>query len=261
MEQNTPRRVALVTGGARGIGLGISKALARDGFDLAICGVRDEKAVSEKMAELQQSGAQANYCQADISVSDDRQRLVSFVKEKYNRLHVLVNNAGVAPNVRADILEADEESFDRLMRINLKGPYFLTQLAARWMVQQKQADRSFNGCIINVSSISAFVASTTRGDYCLTKAGVSMATRLWASRLGEFGIPVYEIQPGVIKTDMTAAVTEKYDNLIAEGLLVEPRWGTAEDVGRATASLARGDLPYATGNVIRIDGGLGIQRL
>lgn len=261
MSDNSPRRVALVTGGARGIGLGISTALAQDGFDLAICGVRNNEAVEGAVAGLAQTGAKVHYCQADISITDDRQRLVDFIAEKFGRLHVLVNNAGVAPTVRADILEADEESFDRLMRINLKGPYFLTQLVARWMIEQKKTEPSINCCIINVSSISSFTASTSRGDYCLTKAGVSMSTKLWATRLGEFGLPVYEIQPGIIKTDMTAGVTEKYDNLIAGGLLLEERWGTAEDVGRAAATLARGDIPYATGNVIQIDGGLSIRRL
>ncbi len=261
MSANSTRKVALVTGGARGIGLGISAALAKSGFDLAICGVRDLAAVENAIAGLESAGAQVHYCQADISITDDRQRLVDFVKEKFECLNVLINNAGVAPTVRADILEADEESFDRLMRINLKGPYFLTQLTARWMIEQRQHDASFSGCIINVSSISSFVASTSRGDYCLSKAGVSMSTKLWATRLGEFGLPVYEIQPGIIKTDMTAGVTDKYDNLIAGGLLLEERWGTPEDVGRAVATLARGDIPYATGNVIQLDGGLGIQRL
>lgn len=258
---HSSRRVALVTGGARGIGLGISKALAADGLDLVLCGVRDEAAVSETITDLQSTGSTVAYCQADISSSDDRQKLIDFTRENFGRLHVLVNNAGVAPKVRADILDADEDSFDRLVRINLKGPYFLTQLAARWMIEQQKADATWTGSIINVGSISSFAASVSRGDYCLTKAAVTMGTKLWSTRLGEFGIPVYEIQPGIIKTDMTAVVTEKYDKLIAEGLLIEPRWGTPDDVGRAAAALARGDLPYATGNIIRIDGGLGVPRL
>lgn len=261
MQEQKSGRVALVTGGARGIGLGISTALARDGYKLVICGVRDESAVQDAVSTLTGFGAEVHYCRADISESADRSRLIDFAREKFGSLNVLVNNAGVAPNVRADILDADEESFDRLVRINMKGPYFLTQLAARWMIEQQRNSRAFTGCVVNVSSISAFVASTSRGDYCLTKAGVSMASKLWAARLGEFGIPVYELQPGIIKTDMTSTVTEKYDSLIAGGLLVEPRWGTPDDVGRAAAALARGDIPYATGNVIRIDGGLGVQRL
>lgn len=261
MAEERHKRVALVTGGARGIGMGISAALARDGFDVAICGVRGETAVKKAMSELEKFGSRVVYCQADISVSDDRRRLVETVRDQFGKLHVLVNNAGVAPSVRTDILDADEDSFDRLIRINLKGPYFLTQLTAKWMIEQKSSDESFEGCVINISSISAFVASTSRGDYCITKAGVSMSTQLWATRLGEFGIPVYEIQPGIIKTDMTAGVTEKYDTLISEGLLVDARWGTPEDVGRAVTALARGDIPYATGNIIRVDGGLGVQRL
>jgi len=163
--------------------------------------------------------------------------------------------------VRADILEASEESFQRLMRINLQGPYFLTQAAANWMIEQSRSNRLFRGCIVNISSISATVASPSRGEYCISKAGVSMATQLWATRLGEFGIGVYEVRPGVIKTDMTAPVTEKYDKLIAEGLCVQPRWGMPEDVGRAVAMLVRGDLPYSTGQVIMVDGGMTLQRL
>lgn len=258
---STARRVALVTGGARGIGLGISVALARDGFDLLLCGVRDAAAVQDALSQLREHGGRVEYCQADVSVSEDRSRLVECARSTFGSLHVLVNNAGVAPSVRADILEAGEESFDRLVRINLKGPYFLTQLVARWMIEQTSAEPGWEGCIINVSSVSAFVASPNRGDYCITKAGVSMASKLWAARLGEFGIPVYEIQPGIIRTDMTSGVTEKYDKLIGEGLLVEPRWGTPEDIGRATAALARGDMPYATGQVLRLDGGLSLQRL
>lgn len=252
---------ALVTGGARGIGLGISTHLAAGGYDLVLCGVRDESAVADTVEQLRSHGTGIHYCQADISKSDDRQQLLEFTRERAGQLNLLVNNAGVAPNVRADILQADEESFDRLIAINLKGPYFLTQLCANYMIEQKSADPGHTSSIINVSSISATVASVTRGDYCISKAGVSMATQLWAARLGEYSIPVYEIRPGIIKTDMTAVVTEKYDALIAEGLLVESRWGTPEDVGRAVVALATGAMPYATGNVINIDGGLTVRRL
>jgi NAD(P)-dependent dehydrogenase (short-subunit alcohol dehydrogenase family) len=167
----------------------------------------------------------------------------------------------VAPKVRADILEATEESYERVMKINLQGPYFLTQAAANWMVEQQKADASFGGCIVNISSVSATVASTSRGEYCISKAGVSMATQLWAARLGEFNIPVYEIRPGIIQTDMTAAVKEKYDKLIGQGLLVQARWGVPEDIGKAVAMLARGDLAYSTGQVILVDGGQTVQRL
>jgi NAD(P)-dependent dehydrogenase (short-subunit alcohol dehydrogenase family) len=167
----------------------------------------------------------------------------------------------MAPEKRTDLLEASEESFERLLRVNLQGPFFLTQAAANWMIRQKHADAAVAGCVINVTSVSAEVASTSRGDYCVSKAGLSMATRLFAARLGEFGIPVYEIRPGIIRTDMTSAVQPKYTALIAEGLLVESRWGTPEDVGKAAAMLVRGDLPYATGAVLHLDGGLTLPRL
>ena len=255
------QKVALVTGGSRGIGLGIARRLAEAGFALAINGRRDEAEVKSSLAALRNQGTEVHYCQGDVADAKSRQAIVDAVRQKYGRLDVLVNNAGVAPEVREDILDASEESFDRLLNINLKGPYFLTQLAARWMVQQKKAVESFAGVIVNVSSVSAGLASTNRGDYCLSKAGVAMATALWATRLSEFGISVYEVRPGVIKTDMTSSVADKYDQLIDEGLTLEPRWGTPDDVGRAVAVLARGDLPYATGNVLFIDGGLTLPRL
>jgi NAD(P)-dependent dehydrogenase (short-subunit alcohol dehydrogenase family) len=257
----TSKRVACITGGARGIGFGVARSLAQEGFDLVLAGVRDEAAAAEALQTLRGLGAKVIYCQADISDTAARDRLIDSVRTSFGQLHVLVNNAGVAPAVRADILEATEESFERLLRINLQGPYFLTQLAARWMIEQQKADAAYRGAIINVSSISATVASTSRGEYCISKAGVSMATQLWAARLGEFGIPVYEVRPGIIKTDMTSAVTAKYDKLIAEGLLVQPRWGFPEDVGKAVAMLARGDLPYSTGQVLAVDGGLTLERL
>jgi NAD(P)-dependent dehydrogenase (short-subunit alcohol dehydrogenase family) len=186
---------------------------------------------------------------------------VQAVRERFGRLNVLVNNAGVAPQVRADILEAGEESFERLIRINLQAPYFLTQAVARWMIVQKQADPDFSACIVFITSISATVASVNRGDYCISKAGLSMAAQLWAVRLAEFGIPVYEVRPGIIRTDMTAPVQERYDRLIAKGLTLQPRWGTPDDVGKAVAMLVRGDLPYSTGAVIVVDGGLTVPRL
>jgi len=255
------RKVALVTGGRRGIGLGIARHLAADGCDIVIADIVDSAEAQEAIAQLEKLQAQVLYCRCDVSAAADRQRLIDETRRRFGRLNVLVNNAGVAPKVRADILDATEESFDRLISINLKGPYFLTQLAARWMIEQKKADSAFSGCIINISSISATVASTSRGDYCISKAGISMATALWAARLGEFDIPVYEIRPGIIATDMTAAVREKYDKLIAEGLLIQGRWGLPEDVGRAAAALARGDFAYSTGTVIHVDGGFHVQRL
>ena len=255
------RKVALITGAGRGIGLGIARHLAEDGCDIVICDIHEETAVGEALGSLRSLGADVLYCRADVTQAVARTAMLEAIRTKFGRLNVLVNNAGVAPLVRADILDATEESYERVMRINLQGPYFLTQLAARWMVEQKRADASIPACIVNISSISATVASTGRGEYCLSKAGVSMATRLWAARLGEFGIPVYEIRPGIIQTDMTAAVKEKYDKLIADGLLIQPRWGLPEDIGRAVAMMVRGDIGYSTGQVVMIDGGLSVPRL
>jgi 3-oxoacyl-[acyl-carrier protein] reductase len=256
------KRVALVTGGTRGIGYGVAVALGKSGFNLVVCGLRDAAAAQASVDKLRaESGAEVLYVRADIGSKPERDNLIASIENHYGALHVLVNNAGVAPDVRADVLEAGEESFERLMRINLQGPYFLTQAAANFMVRQKQADASFTGSVVTVTSVSAEVASVNRGDYCVSKAGLAMAVKLFAARLGEFGIPVYEVRPGIIATDMTAGVTGKYDTLIANGLLVEPRWGTPDDVGRAVAALARGDVPYSTGTVLHVDGGLTLQRL
>jgi 3-oxoacyl-[acyl-carrier protein] reductase len=254
-------RVALITGGTRGIGLGIARALAGRGFELVLNGVRPEDAVRDIIEELRASGREVHYVQGDVADRESRQGLVQSIRDIAGRLHVLVNNAGVAPRVRADLLEAGEESYDRVMGINLKGPYFLTQAVARWMVEQRHADESWSGCIVNVTSVSASVASTNRGEYCLSKAGLAMASRLWATRLAEEGIPVYEVRPGIIRTDMTSDAASKYDPLIRDGLVPERRWGTPEDVGRAVGALAAGDVPYATGTVLMVDGGLTLPRL
>ena len=243
-------RIALVTGGSRGIGLGVAQALRQNGFEVAICGMRPTCDLKDFF-----------YVQCDVSDRSARAKLLDAIRQRFGKLHVLVNNAGIAPKVRADILEATEESFEQLIRTNLQGPYFLTQAVARWMIDQQKVDPGWHGAIVNVSSISATVASVNRGDYCISKAGVAMATQLWAARLGEFGIPAYEVRPGVIKTDMTAGVTEKYDKLLAGGLTIQPRWGFPEDVGKAVAALARGDFPYSTGQVVMVDGGLTVQRL
>jgi len=255
------KRVALVTGGTRGIGLGVAGALAREGFDLVVCGMRPAAAVQETVEALEAHGGRVCYVPCNVADPAARDALLQSVRTTYGSLHVLVNNAGIAPRQRLDILEATEESYMEVMRTNLQGPYFLTQAAARWMIEQKQADAGWCGCIINVSSISATVASPSRGEYCLSKAGVSMSTQLWAVRLGEYDIPVYEVRPGVTATDMTAGVQEKYDKLIADGLCVQQRWGKPEDTGKAVASLARGDFPYSTGQVILVDGGLTLPRL
>jgi 3-oxoacyl-[acyl-carrier protein] reductase len=255
------RKVALITGAGRGIGLGIAKSLAAEGCDIVVGDVHPRDAVEDALNDMRELGADVLYCPADVADGQARARMLAQIQERFGQLNVLVNNAGVAPKVRADILEATEESFDWVMSINLKGPYFLTQAVANWMIEQQRENEGFQGCIVNISSISATVASPSRGEYCISKAGVSMATKLWAVRLGEFGIPVYEIRPGVIKTDMTQPVTSRYDKLIAEGLTIQPRWGFPEDIGRAVAMLVRGDLAYSTGQVIMVDGGMTVQRL
>jgi len=255
------KRIALITGGSRGIGFGIAKHLAENGFDIAINGVREETDVTDALIELRATGADVIYCQGDVSSTADRKIILQKVKDYFGKLHVLVNNAGVAPKERKDILETTEESFDRLIATNLKSTYFLTQDVANWMIAQKKAGTSFQSCIINISSISATVASVNRGEYCVSKAGISIVTQLFAVRLGEFDIPVYEVRPGVIYTDMTAGVKEKYDKLIGEGLCVQKRWGYPEDVGKAVSALAVGNFPYSTGQVIMVDGALTLPRL
>ncbi|WP_439484070.1 3-ketoacyl-ACP reductase [Cyclobacterium plantarum] len=255
------KNVALVTGGSRGIGLGIAKCLAKEGFDLAINGMREEADTAESLEELKDLGADVLYCRGDVGSARDRQGIMDRIKSHFSRLHVLVNNAGVAPKERKDILEATEESFEYVLKTNLNSAYFLSQLAANWMIAQKNDAAEFKGSIINVSSISATVASVNRGEYCVAKAGMSMATQLFAVRLGEYDIPVFEVRPGVIATDMTSGVKDKYDKLIGSGLCVQRRWGLPEDVGLAVAALAKGDFPYSTGQVIMVDGGLTIPRL
>lgn len=252
---------ALITGGSRGIGLGIARELANTGFNLAINGVRPQQAVQSVLDELKEFGVVVIYAQGDVSKKEDRQQIFEIVTKKFGQLNVLVNNAGIAPRQRKDILEATEDVFDEVLETNLKGPYFLTKLFANHMVAVKKENPGFECCIINVSSVSATVASTNRGEYCISKAGIAMATKLWAARLGEFNIPVYEIQPGVIATDMTAGVTEKYDRLFEQGLTIQKRWGLPEDVGKVAAAMATRMLPYSTGQVVMVDGGMTIQRL
>ena len=258
---NGKRQVALVTGGTRGIGFGCAEHLAAAGFDLAVNGVREEEKVAADLDRLRHGGSEVIYCRGDVAARSDRRRILDKIGAHYGGLHVLVNNAGVAPRQRQDILETTEESYDRVIDINLRGAFFLTQAVANWMVDQSRRQGPFKGCIINISSISAAVASVSRGEYCIAKAGLSMTTKLFAARLGEYGIPVYEIQPGIIKTDMTAGVVKTYDRLIADGLCITGRWGLPDDVGRAAAALASGEFPYSTGQVIMVDGGLTVPRL
>lgn len=254
-------KVALVTGGSRGIGLGIVTQLASQGFNIAINGVRPQEGVTEVLESIKALGVDVIYCQGNVALSADRAKILQEVKDHYGQLNILVNNAGIAPRERRDVLSTSETSFDEVLDTNLKSCYFLTQAAANWMIEQKASDPNFSASIINISSISATVASVNRGEYCVSKAGISMVTQLFAARLGEYDIPVYEVRPGVIATDMTAGVKEKYDNLIGGGLCVQPRWGTPEDVGKAVGALAAGGFPYSTGQVFMVDGGLTLSRL
>ena len=261
------RPVALITGASRGIGRAIAIELARVGFDLMINFVSNEAAAEESCAGARMAGrdglVRVERCRADVSVAADRERLLASTREQFGRLDLLVNNAGVAPHERVDLLDASDESFDRLIAINLKGPYFLTQAAARWMIEQRAAGTiaNYQPVIVNITSVSAYAASPERGDYCVAKAGLAMMTKLYAARLAAEGINVFEIRPGIVATDMTAEVKSKYDKLIAGGLTPIKRWGEPEDVGRAVAAVALGSFPFSTGEVINVDGGFHLQRL
>lgn len=250
----------LVTGGARGIGAGIVEVLAEQGHNIGFCGRAAKEKAADFLAGLQTKypAQKFEYFQCDISSGDDREKLISaFLAAFDNELDMLVNNAGVAPDVRADLLDMGEESFDRVLNINLRGPFFLTQLAAKAIMANRNG--KFH-CIVNTGSVSADYASINRGEYCLSKAGVAMATKLWSVRLADEGIAVYELRPGVIKSDMTEVVSAKYDKMLAEGLALQRRWGMPRDVGKAVAMLAAGSLAYSTGQVINIDGGLTVER-
>jgi NAD(P)-dependent dehydrogenase (short-subunit alcohol dehydrogenase family) len=253
-----PRPIAIVTGGARGIGLGISRALAAAGWDLALVGVRGSSEVGAVVNELERPGGRVHYVQADIGDPSHRRRLVDEVLATLGTPSALVNNAGRAPGTRADLLEAAEDSFAQLVRTNLQGPYFLTQAVANAMIADPPGGPRG---IVFITSVSAEMASVNRGDYCVSKAGLAMAARLFAVRLAPHGIPVYDVRPGIIATDMTAGVKEKYDRRIAEGLVPDARWGTPDDVGRVVAALVGGEIAYATGSVVHVDGGLTIPRL
>ena len=255
-------KTALVTGGSRGIGFGIATALAKEGWNLVINGVRAEESITGPLDELRVHGVKVGYARGDIGSVEGRAGIVAAANEfAGGSINLLVNNAGVAPKVRADLLETSEESYDWVVDTNLKGVFLLTQAFAKVMVAAKQTDDSFEAAIVNITSISATVVSINRGEYCIAKAGFGMLTQLFAARLGGDGIPVYEVRPGVIKTDMTSGVTDKYDKLIEEGLCVQPRWGFPDDIGKSVAALARGDFPFSTGQVVMVDGGLTMPRL
>ena len=255
-------KTAIITGGSRGIGFGIASKLADEGWNVVINGMRPEEGVSEALETLRSKGVQAAYAQGDVGSDEGRSHILEVARNFAGEaIQLLVNNAGITSPGRLDLLEATEENFDLIMATNLKGAFFLSQAIANDMVKAKEADDSFKGCIVNITSISSTIVSTNRADYCIAKAGLSMMNKLFASRLGEYDIPVYEVCPGIIKSDMTSGVTEKYDKLIAEGLCVTKRWGYPEDVGKAVASLARGDFPYSTGQVIMVDGAMTMPRL
>lgn len=250
------KKTVIVTGASRGIGRAVSLRLASDGFIVIAAARADAEKAADYIGELQEISPESMYVSADISSAGDRERLVDTAFERFGRLDILVNNAGVAPTERRDILEMTEESMQRLLDINLKGTFFLTQYAARRMLACGTGDM-----IINVTSMSAYAASINRGEYCISKAGLAMATELFAARLAGEGIRVYEIRPGIIRTDMTAVVTEKYEAQIAAGLLPIARMGTPQDIACAVSALAGGALPYSTGEVINVDGGFHLRTL
>ena len=253
------RRTALVTGGARGIGSGIAKKMAQDGFAVAILDMLPQERAAETLNTLQGAGVPVLYFQGDITKDSDRAAYLKQVLAVWGRIDLLINNAGAAPKVRMDLLEMTEESYDFVTGINLKGTLFMTQAVARVMAAQQAFETP--PMIINISSISAYASSPARGEYCISKAGVSMVTQLFADRLAEHGILVYEIRPGIIATEMTQGVKEKYDRLIEDGLLPIQRWGKPEDIAEAVSLCATGRLAYSTGQVINVDGGFHIRRL
>ncbi|AKC81649.1 3-ketoacyl-ACP reductase [Verrucomicrobia bacterium IMCC26134] len=261
---NKGKFTALVTGASRGIGRGIALELAKAGGRVAINYAGNEVAANEALELVRAAGGDGFIVQGDVSVASDRARVVAETVRQFGRIDLLVNNAGVAPSVRADLLDAGEESFDRLFAINLKGPFFLTQLVAKQMLEQAPDAEGFRGRIVNITSISVYTASTNRGDYCMVKAGLAMMTKLFADRLATAGINVYEIRPGVIATDMTGGVKAKYDKLILEderGISPIRRWGKPEDIGRAVRAIAEDRFPFTTGTAFDVDGGFHLQRL
>jgi 3-oxoacyl-[acyl-carrier protein] reductase len=255
------RRVALVTGASRGIGRAIAMALAERGWSVAINYRSDLVSAQDVLRIANKYGGKNLLVQADISRAEERNRMVEEVLKRFGRLDLLVNNAGIAPRQRRDLLEMREESYDEVLAVNLKGPFFLTQQVARTMIDLLGSGVIENPRIINIGSISAYASSPNRGEYCLSKAGISMMTALFADRLAESGIGVYEIRPGVIATDMTDAVKEKYDHLIANGLTPIQRWGQPEDVAKAVVAIAEGAFPFSTGEIFNVDGGFHLRRL
>lgn len=255
------KKVAIITGSGRGIGRGISIELARAGWTIVINDIGDRELPEETLAKVHTAGSDGMIIQADITSVTDRERIVKDTVQVYGQIDLLVNNAGIAPRQRLDILDVGEQSLQEVLAVNLIGPFFLTQLVAKKMIEQVDQGIIENPKIINIGSMSAYTSSTSRAEYCLSKAGVAMSTLLFADRLADDGINVYEIRPGIIETPMTMVVKEKYDRLIASGLTPIKRWGQPEDIGKAIVAIAEGYLPFSTGQVIDVDGGFHIQRL
>jgi len=253
-------KVALITGASRGIGRGIALAVAEVGYDVVVNYLRNKTAAQAVARSILKLGRETLAIQADISNRDERNRMVDDILEQFGRIDLLVNNAGVGPTKREDILIASEESFDKMINVNLKGPYFLTQRVANIMIEQAKKRKTAAHIIVNISSISSYTSSVSRGDYCMAKAGVSMMTKLFADRLSEFGIQVFEVCPGIIETDMTEAVRDKYEKIIPERIPMK-RWGKPEDIGKAIAAISTGYFPFSTGEVINVDGGFHLHRL
>lgn len=256
------RMVAIVTGSGRGIGRGIVLALAERGWDVVINYRGNQKASEDTHKAVKIHQVNSLVIQGDVANAEDRQRLVTTAIDVFGRIDLLVNNAGMGPRKRVDMLEVGEISYDEVMTTNLKGPFFLTQQVAREMIRLIREEKISNPKIINIGSISAYTSSPTRAEYCISKAGMGMMTLLWADRLAEFGINVYEIRPGIIQTDLTAVVKDKYDQLIfEEGITPIRRWGQPEDIGKTVVAIADGLLPFSTGEIINVDGGFHISRL
>lgn len=274
--QITAQKTAIVTGGSRGIGRGICLGLAARGWAVVVNYRGNAAAAQEAAALVEEAGGQALIVQADIGAAEDRERLVAETLARFGRIDLLVNNAGMGPRIRADLLETSEESYDEVMAVNLKGPFFLTQRVAKAMIDQ-DASASGGGsapspgtgegrgggspAIVNIGSISAYTASINRGEYCVSKAGMGMMTALFADRLAPHGINVYEVRPGIIETDMTSGVKGKYDALIDGGLTPIRRWGQPEDIAAAVVALAEGAFPFSTGEIFNVDGGFHLRRL
>ncbi len=257
------QKVALVTGGSRGIGRAICLELARAGYAVLV-NFNENVGAAEEVRELvEEQGAPAEICQGDISAKSHRDLLVAFTMERFGRIDLLVNNAGISPKTRMDILETDEKSFDRVLSTNLRGPYFLTQRVAKEMIGLIEAGVIEGGAVVNIGSIRSFTAASNYGEYCVSKAGLSMVTRLFAARLAEHGINVYEISPGIIETDMTSRpeVREYYNGKLSDKMTPINRWGKPEEVALAVGAIARGHFPFSTGNVLNVDGGWHLREL